>query len=64
MVGLPQILLLLIVVHIEMKETHGIFAHMNIPNYGRHLSAGKGATLPNPAFATSNTSIFNGASGH
>ena len=65
MVGLrTQILLLLIVVHIVMKETHGIFTHMNIPNYWRHLSAGKGATFPIPAFAPSNTSIFNGALTH
>lgn len=58
---LPRVLLVFLVAHLEMKETRGFSDHLNIANYRRHLGAGRGATFSMPPFASSNTSIFNGA---
>lgn len=60
-ITLPGIFLVFLVAHLEMKEARGFTDHLNIANYRRHLSAGRGATFSTPAFASSNTSIFNGA---
>ena len=58
---LSRMLIVLLVVHLEMKCAHGLWDHLNALNYRRHLGVGGGATYSLPAFTSSNTSIFNGA---
>ena len=60
-ITLSRMLFVLLVLHLEMKDAQGMFDHLNAANYRRHFGVGRGAPFTFPAFASTNTSIFNGS---